>query len=291
MQYKDYYQVMGVSPTASEEEIRKVYKKLALKYHPDANPNNSAAEARFKEISEAKEVLLDSSNRIKYDHLRRQYMYKYHKHPQGTTAKPARTGSYEGEDSAWGAAFGNFWQEVFGAKKGPRRGRNYEANVKITLEEAYYGMQDVLKFEGRRLRIKVRPGIQDGQILRIKGQGATGKNGGEAGDLYLKIMIKPHSKYTRKGNDLHTEIRVPLLTAILGRKVEITTLKGNMAIEIPEGTQPGKQLKLKGLGMPDYDRSGVFGDLYLKIHIAIPTKLSGQERALYEQLEQMDRKK
>ena len=152
-------------------------------------------------------------------------------------------------------------------------------------------MLDVLKFEGRRLRIKVRPGIQDGQILRIKGQGATGKNGGEAGDLYLKIMIKPHSKYTRKGNDLHTEIRVPLLTAILGRKVEITTLKGNMAIAIPEGTQPGKQLKLKGLGMPDYDRSGVFGDLYLKIHIAIPTKLSAQERALYEQLEQMDRKK
>ncbi|MEM9897245.1 MAG: J domain-containing protein [Bacteroidota bacterium] len=288
MQYKDYYQIMGVSPTATEEEIRKEYKQLALKYHPDANPDNAAAEARFKEISEAKEILLDSSNRLKYDHLRRQYLNKYHTHPHKAT-RPSRPG-YDTEDSAWGASFGNFWQEVFGAKKGPRRGRNYEANVKITLEEAYKGMQDVLKFEGRRLRIKVRPGIQDGQVLRIRGQGATGKNGGDSGDLYLKIIIKPHNKYTRKSNDLYTDIRVPLYAAVLGQKVEISTLKGNMAITIPSGTQAGKQLKLRGLGMPDYDRPDQFGDLYLTIHVAIPTQLSQEERALYEQLEQLSRK-
>lgn len=287
MSYKDYYKVLGVSPQASEAEIKAAYKKLAVKYHPDQNQGNKAAEERFKAISEAKEVLMDADNRRKYDELRIRYQtYQRATQGGGVVGRDVRHPEQEAE---WGSAFSSLFDEIFGRRNSPRRGKNFEANIKITLEEAYKGIQDVISYEGRRLRIRIRPGIRDGQVLRIKGQGGTGKHGGSSGDLFLKVIIKPHTQFKRKEHDLHIDLTINLFAAILGRKVNVPTLKGMMSIQIPPGTQSGEVLKLKGLGMPQYDHNDRFGDLMVRIKVAIPKVLSAEEKALYEQLEALRR--
>jgi curved DNA-binding protein len=283
MEYKDYYQVLGVSARASAEEIRQVYKKLAVQYHPDHNPGNSAAEKRFKEISEAKEVLLDPENRQKYDALRAQYVARQQLRQQrsGGMARPTPPE----EEPEMSNVFTHFFEEVFGRKRSSRRGRNYEAHIKITLEEAYHGTRDVLGFEGRKLRIRIKPGMRDGQVLKIKGQGGPGKNGGPNGDLFLTVKIKDHPHFDRQADDLYTSLEIDLYTAVLGRKMQLPSLKGSsVTIQIPPGTQPGERLKLKGLGMPYHDYPGQYGDLYLTVKVKLPTRLSGEEQALFEQL-------
>lgn len=289
MNYKDYYQVLGVNPRAATEDIRAAYKKLAVQYHPDRNPGNTAAENRFKEISEAKEILLDADNRRQYDALRMQYIaqqqMRRHTPRAGVRPQPQESSQTDGS-----GIFSSFFDEVFGrGRRQPRRGKNLEAHIKISLEEAYHGTRDVLKFEGRKLRIRIKPGMRDGQTLRIKGQGGAGQNGGPSGDLFLTIKIKPHPVFTRKEDDLYVDQEVDLYTAVLGQKVQIPSLKGTpVKVQIPAGTQSGERLKLKGLGMPDHDHPGAFGDLYLKVRVNIPRKLSPEQRALFERLASSD---
>ncbi len=287
MDYKDYYKVLGVAPEAEEEELRSVYKKLAVQYHPDRNPGDAGAEARFKEISEAKEVLLDPDNRRKYDELRQRYLL-FQQYQQGSRKRPQQrrqSGGPGTRDEEISSIFGSFFQEVFGGKKGTRRGKNYDANIKISLKEAYKGLSTILKFEGRRLRVKIRPGIQNGQVLKIKGQGQAGINGGDPGDLFLKVMINKDEEYSRRGNDLLRSLPIPLTAAVLGRKMQVDTLKGKMSINIPAGTQNGQQLKMAGLGMPYYDNPDYYGDLFVKVQVIIPRKLSNEEVALFKELE------
>jgi curved DNA-binding protein len=283
MQYKDYYKVLGVSPTASEDEIKKLYKQLAVKFHPDKNPGNSQAEQRFKEISEAKEILLDPDNRSKYDALRTRM--RTFQQARGSGMPSGMPGGMPQMDGDMSSVFSSFFEEVFGRSSGPQRGKDQKANIKISLEEAYHGINDILSYEGKRLRIKLLPGIRNGQILRMKGQGAKGRNGGPPGDLLLTIYHKPHPRFECKESDLFLHIRVPLLATILGRKVQVQTFRGAMKVGIPAGTQPGEKLKLKGLGMPIYGQSQQYGDLYLNIQIQIPTRLTAEEKQLYEQLE------
>jgi curved DNA-binding protein len=281
MSYKDYYQVLGVQPNASTDEIRQVYRQLAVKYHPDRNPDNAAAEARFKEISEAKEILLDPANRQRYDALRQQYLYR-----QQARQQPSAPGTPPPEPEDYG--FATFFEEIFGTRRrGPRRGKNYEANIKISLEEAYQGFTDVLSFEGRRLRVRIRPGIQDGQTLRIKGQGGAGKQGGTNGDLFLTVKIKPDERFERSDNDLYHSLEVDLYTALLGQKIQVPSLAGPKSINLPPGTQPGERLKLRGLGMPHYDQPDRYGDLYVRVNVRLPQRLSEAERKLVEQLAQL----
>ncbi|MCI4671409.1 MAG: J domain-containing protein [Bacteroidia bacterium] len=288
MDYKDYYKVLGVDPQINEDELRSVYKKLAVQFHPDRNPDNPQAEARFKEISEAKEVLLDSDNRRKYDELRQKYLLfqqyqKGGKRPKDPSSTKSGDASREEE---FGSVFGNFFQEVFGGRKNSsRRGKNYDANIKISLQEAYKGLSTILKFEGRRLRVRIRPGIEDGQVLKIKGQGQAGLNGGDPGDLYLKVLVDKDDDYVRKGSNLMKTFRVPLTAAVLGRKMQIETLKGKMSINIPAGTQSGQQLKMRGLGMPYYESPEAAGDLFIKIQVIIPRRLSPEEQKLFKELE------
>ena len=283
MQYKDYYKILGVSQKASTEEIKQAYKKLAMRYHPDQNPGNEAAEARFKEINEAKEVLGNSENRRKYDLLGQQWK----------NAQRARTGtgrSYRpsGGDPELNNIFTTFFEEIFGTRNTARRGKHYEANLKVSLKEAYTGIEEVLNYNGKRLKVKVGPGVKHGQILRVRGQGGPGKNGAPAGDLHIKIMLKPQSKYVRREDDLYMDLPVDLYTAVLGGKWRIATMKGYMNISIPAGTQPGEKLKLSGLGMPVYKSSPKrFGDLYLSVQVKIPKKLSPAEKSLFEQLASM----
>lgn len=278
MKYKDYYKVMGVSRTASDDEIKKQYKKLAVKYHPDANPNNPSAEKRFKEISEAKEVLLDPENRRKYDMLGqnfRQYQ------GQGPMAGYRQGGPHADMNSV----FTSFFEEIFGGRANVRKGRDHVANITISLEEAYNGMRDVLQYDGKKLRIHIKPGVKHGQKLRLKGQGGPGRSGGPAGDLMLEVKIKTHGKFTRRENDLYLEQKVDLYDWMLKRKVRIPSLKGNISITVPEGTQSGEKLKLSGLGMPLYGKPSSFGNLYVTLHVKTPDKLSADEKALFEELD------
>ena len=282
MQYKDYYRILGVSPQPTDEEIRTAYKALALKFHPDKNPGNPLAEQKFKEISEAKKILTDPNLKFRYDQISR-----------GAGSAKSEQGFAGAASAASGEVngiFSTFFEEIFGVRKGQRRGKNYEANLSITLEEAYAGMEDVVKFEGRKVKLKIKPGIRHEQTLRIKGQGGESRSGTEAGDLYLTIKIKPHARFTRQGNDLSIDVEVSIFDLVLGNKITIPSFRGNMNIVVPPGTQSGEKLKLKGLGMPVYESFDQFGDLYANLLIRTPKRLSARERVLWEQLAEMEKK-
>ncbi|MEO0474025.1 MAG: J domain-containing protein [Bacteroidota bacterium] len=279
MQYKDYYRVLGVARSASEEEIRKAYKKLAMRWHPDQNPDNPQAEEKFKEINEAKEVLLNADYRRRYDQMGANWQ-----HARAGAGANARPGTPP-QEAEINNIFSIFFNEIFGNRSAPRAGKNRQGNLKITLDEAYSGIQETLQFEGKRFKVKIPPGVSHGQILKLKGKGKDGKNGGMSGDLMIKIQVIPHARYTRKGDDLYLEKTVSLYDAVLGRKVPIQTLKGKMGVAIPPGTQYGDKLKLKGLGMPIYDNPRFFGSLYLTVKIKIPKRLTAKQKELFEQLE------
>lgn len=284
MQYKDYYKILGVNKKASQEEIKKVHRKLAFKYHPDQNPGNKAAEEKFKEISEAYQVLGDPDKRKKYDRLGTQWQ----KFGQGGfddfarqwQQQRARRGQRVEFDADMFNQPGNdFFSTFFGNRK---RSRDVESKITISLEEAYTGFQPVLRIEDKRIKITVKPGIKSGQVLKIPGKGRGAK-----GDLLLKINIKPHQIFERKGDDLHAKAEVGLYTAILGGKVMIHTLKGRMKVTVPSYSQHDQILKLKGLGMPNYKNPQKSGNLYLTLKINMPKSISETERKLLEQLRDM----
>jgi curved DNA-binding protein len=309
MEYKDYYKILGVNKNASTDEIKKAYRKLAVKYHPDKNPNNKQAEEKFKEINEANEVLGDPDKRKKYDTLGENYK-SYERtgaNPndfdwsQFTQQQQRRGGSrqYETETEFdfGGSGFSDFFEQIFGGGFGrstqnqrsgggrPSRGADYRLDIDLTLEEAYTGTVRQFETDGEKLQIKLKPGTYDGQQLRIKGKGGKARAGNNnRGDILAFIRIVPHPHFVRKGNDLHCDIPVELYTAILGGKATIRTLKGLMKVDIAKESDNGSVLRLKGLGMPIYDKPGSFGDLYAKVKIIMPKNLSAKEIELFKQL-------
>ncbi len=309
MEFKDYYKILGVSPSASADEIKKQYRKLARKYHPDVNPNDKAAEEKFKEISEAYEVLADPQKRKKYDEVRRQWE-QYQRmggSPGGfdwsrwtTGGTPPSGGTtyvhFEGdlEDLLGGSGFSDFFEHLFGGGFGvgaqrrgtprPRKGPDYQADVNISLEEAFHGTSRVLDVNGEKIRIRIKPGIEDGQMLRIRGKGGAGMHGGPRGDLYVRVRVAPHPRYVRKGADLYVEEPIDIPTAVLGGEKIIQTLDGPVKIKIPPGTDGGTVLRIRHKGMPHYGNPSQRGDLYVKTRIQVPKNPSPDERKLYEQL-------
>ncbi len=295
MEYKDYYRILGIHKSSPQDEIKRAYKKLAMKYHPDQNPDDTSAEEKFKEISEAYEVLSDPDKRKMYDQLGsnwKQYerMAANGQNPFGgfgAGRDPNVRVDFEGDP---GSFFSEFFQTFFGGRadradrgfgnRSPMKGRDYETSIELTLEDVYQGVKPSLNILGRKLRVPINAGVKDGQRIRLKGQGAASPNGGPNGDLYIHIHVKPHSKFKREGNNLYGEATTDLFTAILGGKMEIDTLKGRMSVTIPEGTQPGKAIKLKGLGIPAFNQPGQYGDLILTIHVKLPTNLRETEKQL-----------
>ncbi len=308
MEFKDYYKILGVSPTASEDEIKKQYRKLARKYHPDVNPGNKEAEEKFKEISEAYEVLSDKTKRAKYDRLRTQYErmggaaggfdWSQWAASGGTPGGGGTYVHFEGdlEDLLGGGGFSDFFETIFGGGRRSRphqprsrKGPDYQADLNITLEEAYHGTSRVLDLNGQKIRVKIKPGIEDGKVLRIRGKGGPGHAGGPPGDLYLRIHVLPHLRYLRKGNDLYIEEPIDIPTAVLGGEKVIQTLAGPVKMKIPPGTSGGSLLRIRGKGMPHYQKPSQYGDLYVKTRIAVPRTLSPEERELYEKLAKLQK--
>jgi curved DNA-binding protein len=301
MEYKDYYKVLGVDKKASTEEIKKAYRKLAVKYHPDKNPGNKQAEEKFKEINEANTVLTDPEKRRQYDELGENWKYAQQGGNGGfggsrTGAGQGRTyTSEEFEDifggGGGGSGFSDFFESLFGNRGGRSRtaaGTNYRADLEISLQDAYQGAEKIFELEGQKLRIKLKPGITDGQVIKLKGKGGPGANGGSAGDLLITVKVAEDPTVRREGDDLHMEAPIDLYTAVLGGKASIRTLKGVIKIDIAKGTDSGKVLRLKGLGMPQYNTPGEFGNLYVKVQITVPKNLSERETELFKQLAQLN---
>ena len=300
MDYKDYYSVLGISKSATKAEIKKAYRNLAKKYHPDKTNGNSALEEKFKEISEAYEVLSHDENRKKYDELGANWKNQQQAGGSGGfdySQYYANTGGQGGHQSFEGdpEMFSEFFNNIFGGgysrsggrRQTARKGQNYMAEMDMTLEEAYHGGTRILNVNGKKLRIKTKQGTKDGQKIKLVGKGSPGLNGGPSGDLYITISIHPNPDFKRKGDNLYADLPLDLYTAVLGAKVEIPTLNGNVHMTIPKGTQGGKTLRLKGKGMPVYGSTSNFGDLYVKTSILVPTNLTDEEEKLFVKLKDL----
>ncbi len=298
MDFKDYYKILGVTKTATEDEIKKAYRKLAVKYHPDKNPDNKPAEEKFKEANEANEVLSDTDKRKQYDTLADDWKnYQQQGGKQGFDGFKQGNRSY-GNTNQQGTndqfsddSFADFFSSVFGngfgggqTKQRSRKGQDYNAQTQITLEEAFTGTTRQLQLDDTKLEMKLKPGVANGQVLRLKGKGSKGSNGGQDGDLYITINVAEHAIFKRKDDDLYCNINIDLYTAILGGQALVTTLRSQLKINIAPETDNGKVLRLKGMGMPRYDKGAEHGDLYATINITMPKKLSAKEIDLFKDL-------
>lgn len=301
MEYKDYYKILGVERNADEKEIKKAYRRLARQYHPDMKPGDKAAEARFKEINEANEVLSDTEKRRKYDELGQNYQRWQQSggQPGGFDwsqwtggGRPGGTRVEYGDvqdlsDLFGGSGFSDFFQAIFGgmaareagaagAGRGRAAARDIEQEVEVTLEEAFRGTQRLMELDGNRLEVKIPAGVKTGSKVRVAGEGLPAGRGSVHGDIYLVIKVLSHPTLERRGDDLHCEVPVEMFTALLGGEVRVPTLTGPVALRVPSGTQAGRTFRLTGQGMPKL-RSDQRGDLYAKVRITLPDKLSERE--------------
>ena len=306
MEYKDYYKILGVEKGADEKEIKKVYRRLARQYHPDVNPGDKAAEAHFKEINEAYEVLSDSEKRRKYDELGQNYQrwQQAGGQPNGFDwsqwAPQGRPGGQQVDygdlnDLFDGSGFSDFFDTIFGgmgsgAGRGAQvspHGRDLEHEVDVTLEEAFHGAQRLMEVDGRRLEVKIPPGVKTGSRVRVAGEGMPGARSGQHGDLYLRVKVLPDPTFERRGDDLYCEVPVDMFTALLGGEARVPTLTGTVSLRIPAGTQAGRTFRLAGQGMPRLRAPGERGDLYAKVRIKLPEALSDKERNLVREWAQL----
>ena len=285
----DYYKTLGVDKKASQDEIKKAFRVLAVKYHPDKNPDNKAAEEKFKVINEANEVLSNPEKRKKYDEFGENW--QHHDQPANQSGQHSNKGNTR---NAGQEDFSDFFEGFFGGRAQNRngdfnsrsnfKGGDYETEMQITMEEAFHGTSRIIQLENEKLRVTTKPGAYTDQLLRIKGKGAKGSNELNRGDLFVRIEVMSDKRFSRKGDDLYTTHSVDLYTAVLGGEIIENTLSGEVKVKITEGTQNGKTVRVKGKGMPVYSKPTVFGDLYIKLEVKIPEKLTDSQKTLFEQL-------
>ena len=303
MDYIDYYQILGVDKKATVDEIKKAYRKLARKHHPDLNPNNPEAGKLFQQINEANEVLGDPENRKKYDQYGKDWK---HAEQFEQARKNQKTSAGQGQGNPFGdsgnrfggdeyftygdeSGYSDFFSSMFGNRGGRQtkfKGQDFRASVQLTLTEAYKTQKQTFTVNGKNIRITVPAGMENGQEIKLAGHGAPGMNGGPNGDLYITFEIKNDTAFTRKGNDLYANVPLDLYKALLGGEELIDTLAGKVKMKVAPETQNGTKVRLKGKGFPVYKKEGEFGDLYVTYQVQLPTDLTAKEKELIEQLAQ-----
>lgn len=289
MAFIDYYKVLGIDKTASEDEIKKAYRKLARKFHPDLNPNDKEAHKKFQQINEANEVLSDPEKRKKYD------LYGEH-WEHGAEYEKARKAQQDAGERNYFDGFGqddysDFFGSMFGnagrTKQAKFRGQDYNSELQLALRTAFTTHQQTLQLNGRNVRITIPAGIENGQTIKLKGYGGKGINGGPDGDLYITFNIAHDLQYQRVKNDLFTRIEIDLFTAILGGEVMLDTLHGKLKLKVQPGIQNETKTRLKGKGFPVYKKEGEYGDLYVSYNIKIPTHLTEKQKELFIELQKL----
>ncbi len=310
MAYIDYYKILGVDKNASQDDIKKAFRKLARKYHPDLNPNDPSAKDKFQEINEANEVLSDPEKRKKYDEYGEHWKHadefeaqkKARQHAGGGgggfSGFGGDGGSYwyssDGEGFSGGDAGGvsDFFESMFGHRGGGGRGnagfrgQDFNAELHLSLRDAARTHKQVLNVNGKQVRITIPAGVADGQVIKLKGYGGEGINGGPAGDLYITFKIAEDSVFKRLGDDLYVDVEMDLYTAVLGGEKVIDTLEGKVKLKIKPETQNGTKVRLKGKGFPVYKKEGQFGDLIITYSVKIPTNLTDRQKELFRELQQ-----
>lgn len=295
MDFIDYYKVLGLQKTATADEIKKAYRKLARKYHPDVNPGDREAEKKFKEINEANEVLSNAENRAKYDKYGEHWKHSEEFEKAQQQQRQQRTyngggfsgGNFEGED------FSEFFQSMFGGGFGGGRsqgrnqfkGQDIHAELPLTFYQAAVTHPQTFNINGKSVRITVPAGVYDGQQIKLKGHGQPGFNGGPSGDLYITFNIAEDSYFKRLGDDLKAEVEIDLYTAVLGGNVEIKTIQGPVNLKVKPETQNGSTVRLRGKGFPVYKKEGQFGDLFVTFNVKLPVNLTERQKELFRQLQ------
>ncbi|MBN9383996.1 MAG: DnaJ domain-containing protein [Chitinophagaceae bacterium] len=318
MDFIDYYKILGVNKNATQDEIRAAYRKLARKHHPDLNPNDKEANKKFQQINEANEVLSDPDKRKKYDQYGKDWQHAeaFEKAQQSAGSKSRRSqgqgayssgGGFDGFSGGFGGSssfegggeFSDFFESLFGRgnssgtsrSRNRFRGQDLQAELHLTLTDAYRTHQQVLTVNGKNIRITIPAGVENGQIIKLKGHGSPGINDGPDGDLYITFVIEEDPRFRREGNDLYEKFSLDLYTAVLGGEITIDTLGGKVKLKIKPETQNGTVMRLKGKGFPIYKKEGQYGDLYLTLEIRMPGNLSDKEKALFRELAKLAEKK
>lgn len=294
MEYIDYYKILGLNKTAGADEIKKAYRKLARQYHPDVNPNNAEANRKFQQINEANEVLSDPVNRKKYDTYGKDWQhseaFEKARQQQGGSRNQGFddfefTGNFEGDH------FSDFFSSLFGngrkQSRGKMKGQDIQATLQLNLSDVFTTNKQTFTINGKNIRITVPAGVEDGQKIKLAGQGGPGLNNGAAGDLYITFQIINNTGFQRKGNDAYLNKDINLYTAVLGGTIALDTLHGKVNLKINAGTQNNSIMRLKGKGFPIYKSDGSFGDLYVSFNVLLPTNLSDKQKQLFTDLSQL----
>lgn len=290
MAFIDYYKVLGIAKTATEAEVKKAFRKLARKYHPDLNPDDKTAEQKFKEINEANEVLSHPENRKKYDQYGENW--KHSEEFEKSRQQQSRGGGPQGGFGGFsgGGDYSDFFESMFGGgargrgRSAQSRGEDYNAQLQLDLKDVYETHKRTLTINGKNIRLTIPAGVENGQQIKISGLGGEGRNGGPKGDLYITFTIENNTNFKLEKHNLHSTVDIDLYTAILGGEITVDTFDGKVKLKVVPGTQNGTKVKLKGKGFPVYKKEGSFGDLYIEYQIKIPTKISDKEKELFEEL-------
>lgn len=289
MAFIDYYKILEIDKSASEADIKKAYRKLARKLHPDLNPNDASAKVKFQELNEANEVLSDPEKRKRYDKYGKDWKHADEFEKQGRTQQQSRQQNTSGFNQQ--EDYSSFFESMFGNMGGGRqqrassfKGQDYAAEIRLNLLDILVSQKQTLTVNGKNIRITIPAGVEDGQTIKIAGHGAEGLNGGPKGDLYISFVIDNSTSFKRDGSNLYKEILLDFTTAVLGGEITVETLSSKVKLTVSEGTQNGTKVKLKGKGMPVYKKEGEFGDLIITYQVKIPTNLTEKQKELFREI-------
>ncbi|MDJ0646786.1 MAG: J domain-containing protein [Flavobacteriaceae bacterium] len=293
MAFIDYYKILGLAKNASEKDIKKAYRKLARKYHPDLNPNDKEAEKKFKEVNEAHAVLGNPENRKKYDEYGEHWQHA-EEYEKARKQQQYQQSDFGGFDRRTQGDFSDFFESMFGGRSSRTQGRQYSfrgqdfhADLQLDLKDVYRTHKRIVTVNNKNIRITIPAGVVNGQIIKIKGYGGTGISGGPNGDLYIQFSIVNSTKFKRDKDNLYTSVDLDLYTAILGGTITVDTFDGKAKLTIQPETKNGTKVKLKGKGFPKYKKEGQFGDLYITYQLQLPTNLSEKEKQLFSELQKL----